>query len=165
MSSFENGECTSCTNNKCSQFGNYFFKLLMKRSLIISNCIIKYKGYYSDQYKGRGSMYFLTLGTSEFCGIQYLAKIKISSQSNKTAGELVISFNNESVSLTSKDQELTANMEIKKLFIIKTDIKSGSSVSIKWNKKPKSFFQFTDPNAPNLVYDSIQLIHLSESET
>ena len=110
-------------------------------------------------------MYFLTLGTSEFCGIQYLAKIKISSQSNKTAGELVISFNNESVSLTSKDQELTANMEIKKLFIIKTDIKSGSSVSIKWNKKPKSFFQFTDPNAPNLVYDSIQLIHLSESET
>jgi hypothetical protein len=124
-----------------------------------------YKGYYSDQYKGRGSMYFLTLGTSEFCGIQYLAKIKISSQSNKTAGELVISFNNESVSLTSKDQELTANMEIKKLFIIKTDIKSGSSVSIKWNKKPKSFFQFTDPNAPNLVYDSIQLIHLSESET
>jgi len=113
-----------------------------------------YKGYYSDQYKGRGSMYLLTLGTSEFCGIQYLAKIKISSQSNKTAGELVISFNGESVSLTNKDQELTANMEIKKLFIIK-----------KWNKKPKSFFQFTDPNAPNLVYDSIQLIHLSESET
>jgi hypothetical protein len=81
QAAFDAGECTSCADNKCSQMG-----------------------YYADKFKARGTMYLNTNTEKPFCGIHHLFEMTVSSNSNKTAGDLVLSFkanSNNSTKITT----------------------------------------------------------------
>jgi hypothetical protein len=46
---------------------------------------------------------------------------------------------------------------ITKSFEIKEYVTSGKFVSIKFNKKPKSFWELSDPNSLSFSYDKIEI--------
>ena len=76
--SFENGQCFSCSNDKCSAMG-----------------------YYTYNFRGRGSMYLKTTVDAPFCGYHHKFELQVSSSSQKTAGEILIDTNaGDQVSLT-----------------------------------------------------------------
>jgi len=66
----------------------------------IFNAFSYESGYFSDQYKTRGSVYLATRSKAPFCGSQYIFSIRITSDTKRTAGEIVLTFANENVSLT-----------------------------------------------------------------
>lgn len=106
----------------------------------IKSTILYLLGIYSDQFKSRGSFYLITQSKPDFCGEQYLITIKISANSNKTAGEIFLKFGDTSISITKSSEDIKPGIEIKKLFAINSDIYVGQSYSLNFNKKPKVFY-------------------------
>lgn len=76
MDAFQRGACTTCDNNQCSELGIN-----------------------ADKYKARGSLFLSTLEKVPYAGNHYYFSIKIASNSIKTAGELILTIGNSTVTL------------------------------------------------------------------
>lgn len=74
---FDRADCSSCANNKCSAMG-----------------------YFTLNFKGRGSMYLKTTLNSPFCGYHHKFELSVSPSSPKSAGEILIDTGVGAVPLT-----------------------------------------------------------------
>lgn len=63
------------------------------------------------------------------------------------------------------DTEINAGVTLGSVFVIPADLTSGDSFSIKFNKRPKKFWEFTDPNAVSFIYEKVSFYHMAVSET
>jgi hypothetical protein len=61
-------------------------------------------GYYADKFKGRGTMFLDTNAETPYCGIHHMFEMTVSANSNKTAGDLVLSFKTD----TNNSTKITA---------------------------------------------------------
>ncbi|CAF0766349.1 unnamed protein product [Brachionus calyciflorus] len=138
---FDRGDCSSCENNKCSAMG-----------------------YYTLNFKGRGSMYLKTTLNAPYCGYHHKFELTLSPNSPKTAGEIVIDTNSgETTSLTKTSDDLIPGDTIRRMFVTTNDLAYVQTINLQFNKKSKPFFG-SDPNAVKFLFDKVKLTNVEIDE-
>ena len=59
--------------------------------------------------------------------------------------------------MKSKEEDLEPGKIITKSFELKQYVSSGKLISIKFNKKPKNFWEYNDPNSVSVSYEKIEM--------